>query len=296
MTAAQTRERLGCKEMEQIRWELLFAFGLAGALTIASVLVFAVLISRKTQASWRYWLYGAAVFVVFQGILRLPWMIALNYLLRDALRSSTAVLIAFTAFAALTAALFERGGQWILFRRFIGPEERTAANALMVGAGHGGVEAFFIGLLIALQSINYLALFMLPPEMLKGQEQAISQAKAIFAQLAWWTPFMGMWERLSTQVFQIAATMMVWNSFRTGQKWFWLAIASHFGADFLMPLFHIQAKKLWGGNLGSLVTEFVIAIYAAFWAYIAWKFIWLPAKVQMSRGEEKGNEHFAENP
>lgn len=282
--------------MEQIRWELLFAFGLAGVLTIASVLVFAVLISRKTQASWRYWLYGAAVFVVFQGILRLPWMLALNYLLRDVLRSFTAVLIAFTAFAALTAALFERGGQWILFRRFIRLEERTAANALMVGAGHGGVEAFFIGLLIALQSVNYLALFMLPPEMLKGQEQAIAQAKAIFAQLAWWMPFMGMWERLSTQVFQIAATMMVWNSFRAGRKWFWLAIASHFGADFFMPLLHIQAKKLWGSNLGSLVTEFVIAIYAAFWAYIAWKFIWLPAKMQMSRGEGKGDEHLAENP
>ncbi len=280
----------------QIRWELFAAFILAGALTVASVAVFAVCISRKTGGEWRYWFYGAAVFVVFQGILRLPWMIGLNYLLQDTLRASFGFLVAFTAFAALTAALFERGGQWILFRRFVRPEERTAPNALMVGAGHGGVEAFFIGLLLALQSINYAALFLLPPEALKGQEQAIAQAKTIFAQLAWWTPFMGMWERLSTQVFQIAATMMVWNAFRVGQKWFWVAVASHFGADFIFPLFHIQARKLWGENLGSLLTEIAITIYAAAWAYAVWKFVWLPAQTKLSRGDETGDEHPAENP
>ncbi|MCS7263255.1 MAG: YhfC family intramembrane metalloprotease [Armatimonadetes bacterium] len=280
----------------QIRWEIGFGFLAAGALTVVSVIVFAVLIAQKTRASWRYWLYGAIVFVVFQGVLRLPWMIALNFLLRDALRSSFAFLVAFTAFAALTAALFERGGQWLLFRRFIKPEEQTAPNALMVGAGHGGVEAFFIGLLIALQGINYIALFMLPSEMLKGQEQAIAQAKAVFAQMAWWMPFMGMWERLSTQVFQIAATIMVWNAFRAGQKWFWLAIAAHFGADFFMPLLHIQAQKSLGLNIGSLVTEIAISIYAATWAYIIWKFVWLPEKLKLARGESEGNEHTSENP
>lgn len=275
--------------MVQIRWELFAAFILAGALTVASVAVFAVAISRKTGGAWRYWLYGAAVFVVFQGVLRLPWMLALNYLLRDALKSSFAFLVAFTAFAALTAALFERGGQWILFRHFVRPEERTASNAMMVGAGHGGAEAFFIGLLIALQGINYAALFLLPPEALKGQEQAVAQAKEVFAQLAWWTPFMGMWERLSTQVFQIAATMMVWNAFRSGQKWFWVAVASHFGADFIFPLFHIQARELFGGDLGSLLTETAITIYAAIWAYVVWKLVWLPVK-NLSRGDGTSDE------
>lgn len=122
----------------QIRWELLVAFVVAGLLTVASVLVFAVFIARKTGASWKYWLYGAVVFIVFQGVLRLPWLIPLNILLRNVLRSSVTALIGFTAFAALTAALFERGGQWVLFRKFVRPEERTAANALMIGAGHGG--------------------------------------------------------------------------------------------------------------------------------------------------------------
>jgi hypothetical protein len=36
----------------QIRWELLVAFVVAGLLTMASVLVFAVFIARKTGASW----------------------------------------------------------------------------------------------------------------------------------------------------------------------------------------------------------------------------------------------------
>jgi uncharacterized membrane protein YhfC len=277
----------------QIRWELLVAFVVAGLLTVASVLVFAVAIARKTKASWKYWLYGAAVFIVFQGVLRLPWLIPLNILLRDALRSSAVALVGFTAFAALTAALFERGGQWILFRKFVRPEERTAATALMVGAGHGGVEAFFIGLIIALQGLNYLLLFSLPPEWVKGQEQAIAQAKAVFAQLAWWSPFMGMWERLSTQVFQIAATVFVWHSFRAGAKWFWLAVAAHFGADFLFPLLHQHARQSLGVDWGSLLTEVCITIYAALWAYAAWQCI----KVANSllEGEGISNEHFAEN-
>jgi uncharacterized membrane protein YhfC len=67
----------------QIRWELLVAFVVAGLLTMASVLVFAVFIARKTGASWKYWLYGAVVFIVFQGVLRLPWLIPLNILLRE---------------------------------------------------------------------------------------------------------------------------------------------------------------------------------------------------------------------
>ncbi len=278
----------------QIRWELLVAFVLAGLLTVASVLVFAVAIAQKTKASWKYWLYGSAVFIVFQGVLRLPWLISLNILLRDALRSSAGALFGFTAFAALTAALFERGGQWVLFRKFVRPEERTAANALMIGAGHGGVEAFFIGSLIALQGLNYLLLFNLPPELVKGQEQAIAQAKAVFAQLAWWSPFMGMWERLSTQVFQIAATVLVWHSFRFGAKWFWLAVVAHFGADFIFPLLHHHTRRWLGMDFGSLVTEFGITIYAAIWAYVAWRCL----KVASSLWEGEGNkdEHLAENP
>jgi uncharacterized membrane protein YhfC len=278
----------------QIRWELLVAFVVAGLLTMASVLVFAVFIARKTGASWKYWLYGAVVFIVFQGVLRLPWLIPLNILLRNMLRSSITALIGFTAFAALTAALFERGGQWVLFRKFVRPEERTAANALMIGAGHGGVEAFFIGLLIALQGLNYLLLFTLPPELVKGQEQAIAQAKAVFAQLAWWSPFMGMWERLSTQVFQIAATILVWQSFRAGAKWFWLAVAAHFGADFIFRLLHHHMQRWLGMDFGSLLTEFGITIYAAIWAYVAWRC--LKVANSMQEGEGIGDEHPAENP
>ena len=213
------------------------------------------------------------MFVVFQGVLRMPWMAALNFLLREALTSSTAALVTFSVFAALTAALFERGGQWILFRKFVKPEERTAENALMIGAGHGGVEALFIGLLISAQSIIYFTLFLLPPEAVKGHEQAVDQAKAVFAQMAWWLSFAGMWERISTQVFQISATVMVWNSFRFGKRWFWLAVGAHFGADFAFPLFLRYVQWWWGVNVGSLVTEVAITIYAAVWAYVAWQSI-----------------------
>ncbi len=259
--------------MSDLRLELAGAFLVAAAIILLSVLFIAAWIARTLGAPWRYWFYGAAVFVVFQGVLRLPWLLPLNFLLRDALRSSVAALVGFTAFAALTAALFERGGQWLLFRRFFKSEERTVAAALMVGAGHGGVEAFFIGLLIALQGVNYIALHLLPPEMLKGQEQAVAQAKAIFAQMAWWLPFMGMWERLSTQAFQIAATVMVWQSFRSHWAWFLVALAAHFGADFFFPLFHQQAQRWWSLNAGSLVTEITITLYAAIWCYVAWRLI-----------------------
>jgi len=70
----------------QVRWELVAGFFVAGLLTVASVIVFAALVARRVRASWKFWLYGAIVFVVFQGVLRLPWTVALNFLFREALR------------------------------------------------------------------------------------------------------------------------------------------------------------------------------------------------------------------
>ncbi len=257
--------------MQGVRWELIGAFFIAAAITIGSVFFFAVWIAQRFKVPWRFWLYGAAVFVLFQGILRLPWILYLQVALRETLRQSPSAFISFLAFAAFTAALFERGGQWLLFRRFIKPEDRTLPNALLIGAGHGGIEAFFIGLTIALQGINYLVMHFLPAEMLKGQEQAVAQAKQIFDQLAWWLPFMGAWERLSTQVFQITATVLVWLSLRSHWSWFLAALAAHFCADFFLVLFHRYAQQWWGMNIGSLVTEIVIMLYAAVWAYVAWR-------------------------
>jgi hypothetical protein len=103
-----------------------------------------------------------------------------------------------------------------------------------------------------------------------------------------------MWERLSTQVFQIAATVLVWHSFRAGAKWFWLAVAAHFGADFIFRLLHHHTQRWLGTDFGSLVTEFGITIYAAIWAYVAWRC--LKVANSMHKGEGIGDEHPAENP
>lgn len=115
----------------QLRWELL----------VTSVFVFAFVVSKRTGASWKCWFYGAAVFVIFRGVLRLPWMMWLNFLLRGILRSSFVTLMEFVSFAALTAALFEQGRQWILFRKFIKPEEQTPGQCIndwSRSRGYGG--------------------------------------------------------------------------------------------------------------------------------------------------------------
>ena len=134
----------------QVNPFLIASFAVAALVDVLAPLLLAVYLMRRCQGRWRYWLYGLLVFLLSQGVTRVPAMI--YFQTRPAVQAALAEPVwswLFLLFAALTAGLCEEGGRWLAFRFLIRPAERRWRTALMLGAGHGGLESIGIGLLAA---------------------------------------------------------------------------------------------------------------------------------------------------
>lgn len=215
---------------------LLASYGIAIAFDILFPLLIAFFIWRRYRVGWRFFLYGALVFLVTQMLIRIPLVQGAQYLLREQLQGSEIFVYAWLGVLALTAGIFEEGGRWLGYR-FLIKKDFTWEKGLMYGAGHGGLESMLlVGGLALLGLINVIALgttdfsqMNLPPDQLAQIEMARQQIAA----LEWWMPLLGAYERFVTIFFQIAMSILVLQVFVRGSlKWLWLAIAVHALVDF----------------------------------------------------------------
>jgi hypothetical protein len=161
---------------------LVTSLAVAALVDIVAPVVLAVFLARRFHGRWRYWLYGLLVFLLSQGLTRVPAM--LYFQTRPAVAEALkepAWFWPFLVFAAFTAGLFEEGGRWLAFRWVVPPADRTWRNALMLGAGHGGLESIGIGLLTLLGLVGYLALALVPAESLGASSEQVEAARKQFA-------------------------------------------------------------------------------------------------------------------
>ncbi|WP_420631233.1 YhfC family intramembrane metalloprotease [Candidatus Leptofilum sp.] len=108
-------------------------------------------LSRKLKASWQLFAIGGAAFVLAQ-VGHLPF----NWLILQQLEWVTADnLLLYVTFLGLSAGTFEGVMRYISFR-FWAKKARSWGSGMMVGAGHGGVEAMILGVL---GLINFIVLF-----------------------------------------------------------------------------------------------------------------------------------------
>lgn len=143
-------------------------------------------------------LLGAATFLVFQVLTRVPF---LNYMNTRAWYSvfsfSQPALNAL--FLGATAALFEEGGRWLVMTLFMKNRKRVS-DGIAFGVGHGGIEAVvFVGIGITIALIG-------------GTQTPAFET------------FLGGVERLLTMVLHVAWSVMVLRSV-TEKKPAWLLIA-----------------------------------------------------------------------
>ncbi len=161
----------------------LLLFTLQALLIFAGVIALAIVLRRRLPAHWRAWVWGALAFVVSQAV-RLPLLISLT-LISQALRwdfgqegnfwSNVIIL-------SLTAGLFEETARYAVLR-FLAKDVRGWQDAVMFGAGHGGIEAV---LLVGIGAGVTNAYLLLNADTLLAQVRALSpeQAGALEAQLA----------------------------------------------------------------------------------------------------------------
>lgn len=193
---------------------------------------------QRLRVSWRYFGYGALIFVLFQLVSRVPITLAIQALIVQQLQASRAALIGWIAFSALTAGLCEEIGRYVGYRWLMKREEKTWAKGLMYGLGHGGIESMLLiaGLTgITLIQVLALARTDLSTLPLSAEQRAqVAQQLAAIAAQPGWAPLLGAWERLWTIPLHVALSLVVLQVFRrNSMRWLWLAILIHALADLL---------------------------------------------------------------
>lgn len=106
---------------------------------------------RKKLISWKSFGIGVLIFVVFSQVLEK----ALHFAVIDPSGPSlkwTDSTIAFVAYGALAAGVFEEIGRYIGFK-FLLKRNRQYKDGLSFGIGHGGIEAILIGVLVGVNAL-----------------------------------------------------------------------------------------------------------------------------------------------
>ncbi len=228
------------------------ALGVAALIALLLPVAVAVALRRRTGASWRAFFIGAAIFLVFQIVLRLPWQIAIGVWLQKHHAADAVWMNGWLAVSALTAALFEELGRYFVFRRFVA--EKSARSAAMLGAGHGGLESILlVGVSLVGALVTYVlfthGLLPVPAEQLaKVTEQlsALTPAKALAGGV----------ERIFALAAQIGFALLVMRAVAEKARGpLLLALGTHFLLD-LVAGGMAQHAPLWA-------TEAVLAIGAS---------------------------------
>jgi uncharacterized membrane protein YhfC len=226
---------------------------------IALPLALGVLLVRRYAVTWQIFVAGAVTFIASQ-LFHLPF----NSRVLTPMLSQLGLLNVSRGGALLTAAfvyglsagVFEEGARYVALRLWV-REARSWPQALMLGAGHGGMEAILLGGLAAFalfQALTYRNADLsglVPAEQL---DLARSQLEAYWA-FPWYAAFLGALERASALIIHMMASVLVMRALtRQNAGWLALAIGWHTLVDAL-AVFGI-------GTWGAYLTEGLITLTA----------------------------------
>lgn len=225
-----------------------------------------ILIWKKTKAKVSVFFIGCVIFVIFALVLE---QILHSIVLGVAGEILTNNVVLYGLYGGLAAALFEETGRLVAMKFFM-KDNLNKGNALMYGAGHGGVEAM---LLVGITSVsNLLTSFMINSGTIQAsfsmlesdlQEATFTQLQALW-QLPSYQFFMGGAERILAIVLQIGFSILVYQAVKKGQKKYFLAaLFLHFAVDFVTVLMSGYGMPIWGIELVLLVMTAGVAVLTA---------------------------------
>ncbi len=191
-----------------------------------------VFLARKFGVPWSLFFIGAATFIASQ-VVHIPLNIGLTALFQKGLLPVPPkewITVFNAVVLGLTAGLCEEIARYLVYRWWI-TSARTWRQALMFGAGHGGVEAIIIGALAGLTFINMVALHDMPasalPVPVEQQALAAQQIAAYWA-APWTLSVLGAVERACALCFHVSASVLVLQSIkRRNRLWLVAAILWH---------------------------------------------------------------------
>jgi uncharacterized membrane protein YhfC len=231
--------------------------------------------ARKFRLSFKdfgkLFIAGALTFIAAQ-ILHVPLVFGLTNLFSNDLIPSPneSIMLIFNAILlGLLAGIFEETARYILFK-WIRKSSDTWHNGIVIGLGHGGVEAILIGIIAfatlmqmtAMKSMTDFSSLNIPVEQvefLKTQiESYWSQSSAV--------PYAGLMERMSAMSLHVGLSIFVLLSVVTNQKrWFWLALLWHAFVDAFAVYAFPTFSAMENSTPGIFMFESLLMIMSAGW-------------------------------
>ncbi|WP_420642432.1 YhfC family glutamic-type intramembrane protease [Candidatus Leptofilum sp.] len=201
----------------------IFLFTFAVLLMLFIPLGLAVWLRRRFAVPWLLFCLGMLAFVGSQTY-HIPlnnWLTDLGVIGEVSPNAPnlwrTAVILGLSAGISETVARVL--GYWFLFRRKLA--ERFE-DGVLVGLGHGGIEAMIIGgiflagslsSLWAIRNVDLTTLGMTAAEMTAVSEQLVAITETP------WVVFAGVFERLIAITLHVTISVLVWRAFKTRQVW-----------------------------------------------------------------------------
>lgn len=235
----------------------IIVMALVGVFTLILPLGLGVIFWKKTKGQWRFFLTGCIVFPVFALVLeRAVHGLVLGGAAGAALQGN---IWLYALYGGLMAGIFEECGRWLAFKLSL-RWNQGPGDALMYGAGHGGIEAVLLaGMTMVNNIILSLALNrggMEAVEAIIGgpvpdaQRAALQSLSSYPAGIYLWAGF----ERLVAVGLHIALSVLVYTSVKRRNRWFW------FPAAILLHALVDMAAVLTNAWFPVAVTEAVTAL------------------------------------
>jgi uncharacterized membrane protein YhfC len=236
---------------------LYITYPLSALLIFGLVIGLGISLTRKFRLGWRLFWIGAGTFILSQ-VGHIPFNYGLTYLFQQGILPSPPVswaLIFNSIVLGLSAGLWEEGFRYAAYRWWA-KDARSWARGLLLGAGHGGIEAIITGLLILTAYISMVITSSLdlqatlPPEQLDLARQQIEA----YWSTPWYLSMFGFLERALVLPVHLALSLLVLQTFLRNQKrWLLFAVLFHTAVNAFAVFISQQ--------YGIIASEAVLALF-----------------------------------
>lgn len=184
---------------------------------------------KKGRADILPFFVGCGVMLVFALILEsMVHQVVLGSAVGGTIRNSVWL---YAVYGGLMAGLFEETGRFVAFRTVLVRKRDKDVNALMYGAGHGGLEAAvllgvaMIGNIALAMSINDGSIAVMTSSL---PTEALTQLQAVLETLTTTPPstyVIAIMERVLAVTLQMSLSVMVWFAAKDERRWYLYPVA-----------------------------------------------------------------------
>jgi uncharacterized membrane protein YhfC len=226
---------------------LFFTHLLNGLLMVGMPIGLAIYLSKRFNLGWRLWWIGAATFVLSQ-VGHIPFNSLLTQLFQKGILPtlpSSWIPYFNPVVLGLSAGLFEELTRTAVYGWWA-RDARSWKKGILMGAGHGGVEAIILGALVLYTFLQMAALRTADlAAILPSNQVALAQQQVnAYWSTTWTASLLGAVERFFTIPIQIALSVIVLQAFiRRQPAWILLAIGWHA----LVDAISVYLVNIWSG-------------------------------------------------